>query len=201
MTNQEYRALPRISNSDLSALERRLMGMKNEKLPQNAFDFGTAIHEAILEPNLNSEKFENVDYQMVDRLVSKALDDPMLRNILPSAKTEEVVLWERFGLPLKSKLDIILYNGDEIWDLKTTSCSGINAFESSCVKYAYYRQAAFYLDSIGASKFVFVALSKTAKKDPIFRLEVTDKQIQDGRKQYEKMLKYWARESLKLPNS
>lgn len=201
MTNDQYRAVSRISNSDLSTLERSLFGKPKTALPQNAFDFGTAIHEAILEPHLNSPKLVGVDYQLVEKLTNEALNHPLLSWVLSNSKKEEIVLWERYGLPLKSKLDIIWNQNAEVWDLKTTSCSSLKAFQQTCLEYDYYRQAAFYLDSIEAKNFTFVAISKTAKKNPIFIFQMDNAMIADGRKRYEKMLKYWKNQNLKLPNT
>ncbi len=200
MTNDQYRVLPRISNSDLSTLDRSLFGKKQTDLPHGAFNFGTAIHEAILEPFLDSPKIQGVDYELVNRLKDEATKNPLLEFVLQNSEKEKVVLWEKYELPLKSKLDII-FEGNEVWDLKTTSCSSKSAFEKSCIEYDYYRQGAFYLDSINAQNFTFVGISKTAKRNPIFFYQMSNSMITEGRKRYEKILKYWKNQQLKLPNT
>ncbi len=200
MTNEEYRALPRISNSDLTNIKGLLFGIPKPPLPQNAFNFGTVIHEAVLEPHLNSPVLQGVDYELVSRIINECEINELLQFVLMRSEKEKVVLWEKYGLPLKSKLDII-FNGSEVWDLKTTSCSSKQAFEKSCIEYNYYRQGAFYLDSINGQNFTFVGISKTAKKNPIFFVRMTPEMIKLGRLEYESLLKFWKNNNLKLPNT
>ena len=58
ITNEEYRALDAISNSELLTLERNpsdLIWLKNAPVDQSktgALDFGTMLHTALLEPEL-----------------------------------------------------------------------------------------------------------------------------------------------------
>lgn len=199
MTNDQYRALPRISNSDLSNMERSLFRNSDKPIPTGAYNFGSAVHERILEPHLNT-RYDDVDYEQVDRIQEAVSSHSLLSYVVERSQKEKVILWDKFGLPLKSKLDLI-FDSSEVWDLKTTSCSSKKAFEQTCIEYAYHRQGAFYLDSVGAKNFTFVAISKVRKKDPIFIVPMTHKQIQEGRKKYEALLTFWKNNKLKLPNT
>jgi hypothetical protein len=199
MTNEQYRALPRISNSDLSNMERSLFRNSDKPLPTGAYNFGSAVHERILEPHLNT-RYDDVDYEQVQRIQEAVSNNQLLSYVINNSQKEKVVLWDKFGLPLKSKLDLI-FDNSEVWDLKTTSCSSKKAFEQTCIEYGYHRQGAFYLDSIGAKNFTFVAISKVRKKDPIFIVQMTDRQIQEGRKKYEALLTFWKNNRIKLPNT
>ena len=185
MTNNEYRALKRISNSDLSKITGQSLDV-----PQHVFDCGSAIHESILEPHLNTV-YENVNYDLVRRLKDAFFENPFCEFVHQRSTKEEIVLWDRFGMPLKSKLDMIFgTDRSEVFDIKTTSASSEIAFKQTITEYNYDRQAAFYLDSIGAKMFTFIGLSKTRKTNPVFIVQATPKMIYNGRKEYEALLKY-----------
>ena len=49
-TGEQYRQIPAISNSDLTEYKHYLFGRKFRK-PQKAFEFGSILHETILEPH------------------------------------------------------------------------------------------------------------------------------------------------------
>lgn len=201
LTNDEYRALPRISNSDLSYFERSLFAKDQVKFSKSALEFGTGIHEQILEPHLQNELHESVNKELFDRVLQSSLKNEYLSWLInhEQTKKEQVVLWEHEGLLLKSKLDIV-FNLD-VLDLKTTACSSEKAFRESCTEYKYHRQGAFYLDSIGAKTFTFIAISKTRKKDNVFVYEAPKQMIERGRKEYTALLREWKRQNRKYPNT
>ena len=201
LTNDQYRAIPRISNSDLTTLHNRMFGIKHFGNPTKAFAFGTAVHELILEPHTILNLPEGVDIALVQEVARTARDTPSVKWALRFSKKEEIVLWDCpvTGLPLKCKLDMV-YKNSTIYDIKTTTCRTVEAFEKSAEKYGYDRQAAFYLDSVGAKNFVFVVLSKT-KKNGIFIIPCTKEFIEQGRKKYKKLSKNWSENGYRLPNT
>jgi hypothetical protein len=191
-----YRSLPRISNSDLTEFKHHIFGEKQYK-PVNAFAFGSALHELILEPNTIHQLPENVDLSLVQTLASVARKNHFLSWVLRFSKKETVRLWqdETTGLELKSKLDII-HKGRLVVDIKSTSCKSYSDFLKSCDRYDYDRQAAFYLDSMGATKFVFVAIQKVVPYN-IWTVEhhTSGGFIEAGRKKYRALLREWKRRS------
>lgn len=201
LTNDEYRALPRISNSDLGDFEDIVFNRPEREKPLTAFSFGTAVHELILEPQIINRLPQNVDIAKVQILAKTFWNESWLKWLLRFSKKEEVILWTCpvTGLPLKSKLDIIL-RGRNVYDIKTTSASSIEQFAKHCQAYGYDRQAAFYMDSIGAKRFFFIALSKT-KKDMVFIMEADRSFIESGRKKYRKLLSVWQQRNQPLPNT
>ena len=201
LTNNEYRALSRISNSDLGDFEDLVFNRPKCDKPLAAFSFGTAVHELILEPKTIEKLPQEVDIAKVQTLAKTFWNTPKLKWLLRFSRKEEVVLWTCpvTGLPLKSKLDIIL-KGRTVYDIKTTSASSIEQFTRSVLMYGYDRQAAFYLDSIGAKRFFFIALSKT-KKDTVFVMEADSSFIESGRKKYRKLLSVWKQRNQPLPNT
>ena len=201
LTNDQYRALPRISNSDLGKFEDIIFSRPVKPLPIVAFSFGTAVHELILEPETIDKLPQNVDIAKVQTLAKTFWAEPWLKWLLRFSRKEEIVLWTCpvTGLPLKSKLDIIL-RGRTVYDIKTTSASSIEQFEKFAVQYGYDRQAAFYMDSIKAKKFFFIALSKT-KKNTVFIMEADSSFIESGRRKYRKLLTTWKQQNQPLPNT
>ena len=201
LTNHEYRALPRISNSDLGDFEDLVFNRPERVKPMTAFSFGTAVHELILEPETIDKLPQEVDIAKVQTLARTFWNTPKLKWLLRFSRKEEVVLWTCpvTGLPLKSKLDIIL-KGRTVYDIKTTSANSIEAFAKTALAYGYDRQAAFYMDSIGAKRFCFIALSKT-KKDTVFILEADHSFLASGRKKYRKLLSVWQQRNQPLPNT
>jgi len=201
LTNDEYRALPRISNSDLGDFEDLVFSRPQREKPQNAFSFGTAVHELILEPQTIDKLPQDVDIAKVQTLAKTFWAEPWLKWLLRFSRKEEIILWTCpvTGLPLKSKLDIIL-RGRTVYDIKTTSASSIEQFEKCAIQYGYDRQAAFYMDSIKAKRFFFIALSKT-KKNTVFIMEADGSLIESGRKKYRKLLSVWQQRNQPLPNT
>jgi hypothetical protein len=201
LTNDQYRALPRISNSDLGIFEDLIFNRPVREKPQTAFSFGTAVHELILEPEIIDKLPQNVDIAKVQLLAKTFWSEPYLKWLLRFSRKEEVILWDcpQTGLPLKSKLDIIL-RGRTVYDIKTTSANSIEQFAKYCQEYGYDRQAAFYMDSINAKRFFFVALSKT-KKNTVFVMEADHSFIESGRKKYRKLLSVWQQRNQPLPNT
>ena len=183
MTNAEYRAHPAISNSDLGRFMDWRMGRTNSKVfAQKALDFGTMVHAHILEPNPL-----NVTTPQVDEVVAALRAHPWVSWVVRFSKKETPFfgICPETRLPLKGKLDLI-WKGQIIVDLKTTSAATEKAFVADFVKYSYDRQAAFYLDLTGAKRFVFVGISK--KNGQIWVVEATPEMVATGRKKYKRIL-------------
>lgn len=193
----DYRSLPRISNSDLTEFKHFIFGEVQYK-PVNAFAFGSALHELILEPHTICN-IPDVDLALVQHLASAARNNRFLSWMLQFSKKEVVVLWtdEATGLELKSKIDIN-HKGTIVADVKSTSCKSLADFLRSAEKYDYDRQAAFYLDAVGGKKFVFIVVQKKIPYN-IWVIEYhTDSEfIRSGRKKYKALLREWLRRDVR----
>ena len=194
-----YRQLPRISNSDLTEFKDYIFGEKQVK-PVHAFAFGSALHELILErsaaqPQVILDLPTGVDLNLVQQLAQIARTDPFLSWALRFSRKETVQLWSdpATGLDLKSKLDIV-HKQSLVVDIKSTSCKTYSNFLRSCDRYDYDRQAAFYLDSISAKRFVFVAVQKVKPFNVwIVEHHTAGSFIESGRKKYCRLLREWKR--------
>ena len=190
-----YRQIPAISNSDLTDFKNYLFGRKFRK-PQKAFDFGSVLHETILEPKNEIVIPDSVDMELINRLTKKVREDKFCKWILQFAGKERINLFTDpiTDLRCKSKLDLV-YKNSLIVDLKTTGQTTYEAFLQSCFDYDYDRQAAFYLDSIGGKRFVFVGIQKKAPYDLFFFDASKEKNfIETGRKKYKALLRKWKEE-------
>lgn len=79
-------------------------------------------------------------------------------------------------------------------DCKTTSCRSQEQFLTTIEKYDYYRQAAFYPDVLGATRFLIIGVQKKAPHI-VWRVELNAMpgSIEQGRKKYTTLLRHHAR--------
>lgn len=180
----DYYQIPKISNSDLGIARNIILGKPQPKRPEKAFSFGTAFHEALLEPekfNLESYFDKGIDIALLQRTVQRAKENEVIQRLIQKGKCEQVVEWthKQTGVECKSKLDVI--EGKKhliVTDLKTTSAKTQEDFEKDFVFYEYNRQASFYMQAIGAHEFFSVGISKTSNNIFIVRKFSTDFDIQ-----------------------
>lgn len=172
----DYRAIPRVSNSDLTRLKEEHLGSDNRQpAAQLAIDqartFGKAFHQHLLEPETLGTVMQQL---MPDMLALNQLDprlaprqseqlghlmetvrkDDFCRRYLRQSEKERVVLFNEptTGVACKARLDLVYTSPKRqrvlVLDFKTTSARTQSQFLRSCYDYDYDRQAAFYLDSL-----------------------------------------------------
>lgn len=177
--NDEYHNGSGISNSALSELRKSAMHywaryISPDRQPQTetpAMRLGTAVHSAILEPDLFMADY--VQAPQVDRRTKEgkeawaslpehsikltfdewnaciAMRDavrstPMGKKLLQDGIAEASYYVELHDLMLKCRPDWT--TDDLIIDVKTTDDASPSAFERSAINWGYHRQAAFYMD-------------------------------------------------------
>ena len=172
-----YRALLRVSNSDLTRLKEEHLGYWSTPsarfIPEKTKVFGRAFHQHLLEP----ETVGTVMAQLLPDLVDPTLladtdalapdqqkkletlmqvirQDGFCRRYLRQSERERIVLSTEptTGVACKARLDMVYTSPKRrnalVIDLKTTSARTQAQFLESCYTYDYDRQAAFYLDSL-----------------------------------------------------
>lgn len=195
LPNETYRALPALNWSSLERLLQSpahyLEYTLNPPEPTKAMELGTAIHCAILEPEIfktrythceldkrtkafkefsekNSDKIilSTDEYNTITSAAKAVLSHPVVEKLVTNGKPEQTILWQHSsGLELKARPDFI---GDGyLLDIKTTSDASPQAFLKSIINFGYFRQAAHYLDGANACgmksfKFYFVAVETKA---------------------------------------
>jgi hypothetical protein len=198
-----------LSKSPLNLIHYYQYGGENT----SAFELGRLLHMAVLE----EDKFQNEDISCYDGIKrgkkweefksenkgsiilsekdckslkgmvrSLSINDEV-SELLSSAKKEVVNCWiDKDSLvKCKGKADAVL--PDCIVDVKTTTNIEFEKFRSSCYRYGYNRQAAFYSDGFGVQNFKFVCV----EKEYPYRIAVYDcsqEFINSGREEYKKLL-------------
>ena len=172
-----YRALPRVSNSDLTRLKEEQLGYWSTPsarfIPEKTKVFGRAFHQHLLEPETVGTVMTQLLPDMVDSmrlpqenalapnqtkqlqtLMHTIRQDPFCRRYLRQSERERIVLSTDpvSGVACKARLDMVYTSPKRrnalVIDLKTTSARTQSQFLESCYTYDYDRQAAFYLDSL-----------------------------------------------------
>ncbi len=75
-------------------------------------------------------------------------------------------------------------------DFKTTSCPTYAHFLATTEQYDYDRQAALYLDALGATRFLIIGVQKKAPHEVwVFDATTASNFIERGRKKYSVLLR------------
>lgn len=175
LPSPDYRAIPRVSNSDLTKLKEEHLGYWSVPsarfVPESARTFGKAFHQHLLEPERVGAVIEQLlpdlapkETAQLDNLMQAIRQDTFYRRYLRAAERpqpgtsqthrERVILFTEpvSQVPCKARLDLVYTSPKRqsalILDFKTTSARSQAQFLQSCYDYDYDRQAAFYLDSL-----------------------------------------------------
>ncbi|WP_426061219.1 PD-(D/E)XK nuclease-like domain-containing protein [Hymenobacter sp. B1770] len=101
------------------------------------------------------------------------------------------------GIQVKIRPDLLVISPvgrrTTLVDFKTTSCPDLAHFLTTIAKYDYDRQAALYLDVIGATRFLIIGVRKKAPHT-VWRVELTATPglLEQGRKKYTRLLRAFA---------
>lgn len=178
-----YRALPRLSKHELDdfakcpyAFFRRKQEPDKAPAPEqtDAFDVGTLVHAAVLEPARFDAEFvalpadiktrrgkaydafvaENAGKTVVkgehrdlavEISAALAACPPAARVLDLCARREVSLLWDEPAAPMKARVDFMSKNGAVLGDLKTAQDSSPEAFSKTADAFGYDIQAATYL--------------------------------------------------------
>jgi hypothetical protein len=158
---------------------------KNESSP--ALEFGTAVHMAILEPELFAKSYavftgdrrtkdgkaayeaiiasgmNPLNQEQWDNITGAAAAvhaHPAAAPLLNGIQTEVSCFDSWNGVKVKARIDGLAE--DYIIDVKTTQDASLSAFAKSCAQFRYHVQAAWYQRITGINRFVFIAVEKEA---------------------------------------
>ncbi|MBD2716741.1 PD-(D/E)XK nuclease-like domain-containing protein [Microvirga sp. STR05] len=206
ITQAEHRALPHISNTDLSNLKNEALGITRTGNPQ-ALIFGVAFHEAVLEPHLYHapQDLPPGQLRLLDNLAAAVRRQRYCRDLLyrGTAEVTHTAIHAETGLPVKIRPDLLVVTprlGRKVLvDFKTTSCQDYAQFVATIEAYDYDRQAALYTDVLGADRFLIVGVQKKAPHDIwLVELSADNYSMEQGRKKYQRLLKYYAEQGQKV---
>lgn len=208
LTQAQHRALPHVSNTDLSTLKNRLLGQPRQLNPV-ALSYGSHFHTAVLEPPHYARTDERgikwADLEMLARQVRR---QRYCRDLLYRGQAEQsyTATHTATGVGVKLRPDLLVRSraGRQLTliDFKTTSSPDLAHFLTTIEKYDYDRQAALYLDVLGATRFLIIGVQKKAPHD-VWRVELTATPglIEQGRKKYSTLLRHHAQQAHRLPQA
>ena len=180
LPNDEYHSMEGISKSSLDLIHKSPAHYKyfleNPREQTEAMAIGSAVHTAVLEPDLFDKEYvvapkidrrtkkgkeeyaefveENGDkktldkptYEMIMGISDKVNSIPLFQSIMDGAKTEVSAFYRDGDILRKSRADI--YREDGILaDLKTCQDASYAAVQRSIHSWRYYVQSPFYLDN------------------------------------------------------
>ncbi|GAB2784616.1 hypothetical protein HNQ93_002465 [Hymenobacter luteus] len=203
ITQAAHRALPFVSNTDLSNLKNEALGLTRTGNPQ-ALSFGVAFHEAVLEPHRYHapQDLPPAQLQLLDTLAAAVRRQRYCRDLLyrGTAELTHTATHTETGLTVKIRPDLLVVTprlGRRVLvDFKTTSCQDYAHFVGTIEQYDYDRQAAFYSDVLGADRFLFVGVQKKAPYAIwLVELSADAYSMEQGRKKYRRLLKLYAEQA------
>ena len=205
LTQAQHRALPHVSNTDLSQLKAALLGKPNTPNPV-ALAYGSHFHTAVLEPPQYARTEERgIKWADLETLARQVRRQRYCRDLLYRGQAEQsyTATHTATGVGVKLRPDLLVRSraGRQLTliDFKTTSSPDLAHFLTTIEKYDYDRQAALYLDVLGATRFLIIGVQK---KTPhaVWRVELTATPglLEQGRKKYVTLLRHHARHAAGL---
>lgn len=180
MPNADYRGIDAVSASGLAKIIRttpahylEYITGKREATP--AQEFGTAVHAAILEPDLFSKAYVQKpeglslatkegkewklsvggkkilsfeDFRAVQFMSANVLEHPVIGDLIEKGIKEKSFFWTdpETGLLCKCRPDCFI--GDKVIDIKTAEDASPRGFQSSIQKWGYATQSVHYLEGM-----------------------------------------------------
>lgn len=189
-TNEKYHSSPGISASGLKYIYHESVKKYLIKKPfeSKAMALGTAVHEALLEPDKFRQNYYflgDIDRRtkegkeqykaalelaknktimpMADKYIIDNIYENFKKNKLAQYYSKGQVELSHYGkyndIDIRVRPDVINMQKEFIADIKTCRNNSPKAFKNDVYKYAYHLQAAFYMDNIpGINHFKFITV-------------------------------------------
>ena len=205
LTQEAHRALPFVSNTDLSNLKAKLLGKPNTTNPV-ALTFGSHFHTATLEPQHYARTAERCDWPLVETLAAAVRRQRYCRDLLFRGHAEQThtATHATTGVHVKIRPDLLHVSPRigkvGLVDFKTTSARDYASFCATIEQYDYDRQAALYADVLGATRFTIIGVQKKAPFS-VWQVELFDISglFEQGRKKYSTLLRHYAQRNQTTP--
>jgi len=163
----------------------------NYAIAPKSLDFRTKEGSEWTKKHLGKTWIKYEDYKNILGMASAINSNPFFNSLKENAFTLDVetpIFWKDkiTGLSCKAKPDIVI-NKEIIVDIKTTFNASPADFCSTFFIHDYHRQAAWYMDAIGAKEFYFVCV----EKEPPYNIAifaVSENTLENGRTEYQQIL-------------
>ena len=197
ISNEEYHKVEGISASGLKMAYKdpKLYDLRGllKRVPSPALDIGTAIHEALLEP----EKFDINNYNLtkanIEKLEIMIHNGKLMFDYITSETMNEMSLFvQDEGFIRKVRADAYDAEKGIIYDVKSTRYNSPSKFMNDAFDLGYHLQSSFYLDSfrlagLKADYFAFLVIPSESPCEP-FAVQITDRFVEDGRGTYTEVI-------------
>ena len=199
LSQADHRALPQLSNTDLSNLKAGILGQLRRPNPV-ALAFGSHFHAATLEPATYARTDERgVKWAELEMLARQVRRQRYCRDLLHRGTPEltHTATHTATGVAVKVRPDLLIRSraGRQLTlvDFKTTSAPDYAHFLATTEQYDYDRQAALYLDVLGATRFLIIGIQKKSPHEVwLFDATAAPDFIAQGRKKYAALLSHHA---------
>jgi hypothetical protein len=195
LTQLQHRALPQVSNTDLSNLKAELLGQLRQPNPM-ALAFGSHFHTATLEPHTYARTEEKCQWNLLEQLARQVRRQRYCRDLLyrGTAELTHTATHTATGVQVKIRPDLLVTSPagrrTTLVDFKTTSSPTYAHFLATTEQYDYDRQAALYLDALRATRFLIIGVQKKAQHEVwLFDATAAPGFIEQGRKKYQRLLR------------
>ncbi len=195
LTQAQHRALPHVSNTDLSNLKAEVLGQLRRPNPE-ALAYGSAFHAATLEPHTYTRTADRIPWAQLEQLARHVRRQRYCRDLLYRGTPEltHTATHVPTGVGVKVRPDLLVFSHAgrtcTVIDFKTTSCPDLPRFLASAEQYDYDRQAALYLDVLQATRFLIIGVQK---RNPhqiwVFDATASSGFIEQGRRKYTALLR------------
>lgn len=166
ITNKGYYERTEISNSKLGEYKNSLSGSRI-RMNQEALLLGNVVDSIITGspmPQLVKSGMLVQASEMVQSFLSDSFNSFVVDNWDKQAAFIDRISFEFNGTSLtvigRCLSDFLDGQNGFIGDLKTTNQTTVKGWEGSINTFAYYRQAAWYMDITGCNSFTLMAVSK-----------------------------------------
>ena len=131
---------------------------------------------------------ESADYDNCIKIARSTLNIPEVVNLLKNGVSEKsFFITQEDGTKMKVRPDRYRADINTIIDVKSCRDASPDAFKRDIASYQYYVQASYYIDTLGADKFIFLAVEKTAPY-MVGIYELTREDLDRGRELIKKAL-------------
>lgn len=199
LNNATYHKMQGISASGIKkALQEPQIYLKKHLLTQShspALEMGTALHEALLEPDkfhISNYDLEPAKQKTLKHMINngKVIFDYILKN---TANEHSFIYYDEV-LEETRKVRPDAYDEAKgiVYDVKSTRYNDPDKFAKDAYRLGYHVQASFYLDTLKAlgfraNHFAFLVVPSETPYEP-FAFEVGEELLEDGRAIYSELL-------------
>jgi len=189
INEQNYRAYPAVSNSDLSWLDEQFKPLQFKIDLQIAYANGTLIDAMITEPEKvdffklkvqgEDYQYSNDEFEVAREMKKSFYRDSFCAEFAKSCKFQHISLVEdfkinyngfNFSLPAKCKWDMFRTDIDLSGDIKSTACTTQKQVEEALRYFDYDRSRAWYMDIENRNNDILIFISKVNFK--IFKVPI-----------------------------